>query len=67
MRVVDRRRFPLKLVIAGLLLQLTLAVLFLKVPLLQDLLLVINKIVLTLEAATGDTQSIHLLYTVEKP
>ena len=48
---VDRRRFPLKLVIAGTLLQVTLAALFLKVPLLQDLLLIINRIVLTLEAA----------------
>ena len=49
-----RRRFPLKLVVAGLLLQLLLAAVFLKVPLLQDLLLVINRIVLTLEAATGE-------------
>ena len=50
----SRRRFPLKLVITGLLLQLVLAVLFLKLPLLQDMLLVINKMVLTLEAATEE-------------
>ena len=50
----DRRRFPLKLVVTGLVLQLLLAALFLKAPLLQDLLLVINKLVLMLEAATGE-------------
>lgn len=49
-----RRRFPFKLVVAGLLLQLLLAALFLKVPLLQELLLVINRIVLALEAATRE-------------
>lgn len=50
----DRRQFPLKLVVSGLLLQLLLAALFLKVPLLQQALLIINKIVLALEAATGE-------------
>lgn len=50
----DRRRFPVKLVLTGLFLQLSLAALFLKVPLLQDLLLLINQLVLTLEAATGE-------------
>jgi concentrative nucleoside transporter, CNT family len=54
----DRRRFPLKLVLAGLVLQLLLAALFLKVPLLQQVLLIINKIVLTLEAATGEGTSL---------
>jgi CNT family concentrative nucleoside transporter len=49
----DRRRFPLKLVVSGLLAQVLLAVLFLKLPLLQDFLLVINRLVLALEAATG--------------
>ncbi len=48
----ERRRFPLRLVVTGLLAQLVLALLFLKVPQLQQLLLVINKMVLTLEAAT---------------
>ena len=50
----DRRRFPLKLVVSGLLAQVLLAVLFLKLPLLQDFLLVINRLVLALEAATGE-------------
>jgi CNT family concentrative nucleoside transporter len=50
----NRRHFPVRLVITGLLAQLLLAVLFLKVPLLQDSLLVINKMVLTLEAATRE-------------
>ena len=50
----DRRRFPVKLVVSGLLAQVLLAVLFLKLPLLQDLLLVINRLVLALEAATGE-------------
>ena len=48
----DRRRFPLRLVLTGLLAQVVLAALFLKVPLLQDSLMVINKLVLALEAAT---------------
>ncbi|MEP6389948.1 MAG: nucleoside transporter C-terminal domain-containing protein [Halioglobus sp.] len=50
----DRRRFPLRLVVIGLLLQIVLASLLLKVPLLQDGLLVINKIVLTLEASARE-------------
>jgi CNT family concentrative nucleoside transporter len=50
----DRRRFPLRLVISGVVAQLVLAVLFLKLPVLQDFLLVINKLVLTLEAATSE-------------
>jgi len=50
----ERRRFPLKLVVAGLAAQILLAVVFLKVPLLQDLLLLINRAVLALEAATGE-------------
>ncbi len=50
----DRRRFPVKLVVVGLLAQLLLAVLLLKVPLLQELLLVVNRVVLALEAATAE-------------
>ena len=49
----DRKGFPLRLVISCLLAQLVLAALFLKLPLLQDLLMVINRMVLTLEAATA--------------
>jgi CNT family concentrative nucleoside transporter len=48
----NRRRFPLRLVIAGLLAQLLLASLLLKVPVLQSALMLINQVVLTLEAAT---------------
>jgi CNT family concentrative nucleoside transporter len=48
----NRRRFPLKLVTAGLLAQFVLALLFLRVPLLQAALLLVNDLVLTLEAAT---------------
>lgn len=48
----NRRNFPLRLVVIGLALQFLLALLFLKLPLLQDLLLLINSAVLTLEAAT---------------
>lgn len=48
----NRRGFPLRLVVTGLLAQLLLATLFLKLPLLQDVLLLINQVVLTLEAAT---------------
>jgi CNT family concentrative nucleoside transporter len=48
----NRRGFPLRLVVSGLLAQLLLATLFLKLPLLQDALLLVNQIVLTLEAAT---------------
>lgn len=49
----DRRRFPLRLVCSGLLAQFVLAALFLKLPPLQQALLVINNMVLTIEAATG--------------
>lgn len=48
----DRRRFPLRLVLSGLLAQLLLGLLFLKAPPLQALLLYINKLVLAIEAAT---------------
>ena len=48
-----RRRFPFKLVLSGLLAQVLLAALLLKVPLLQDALLVVNRLVLTLETATA--------------
>ena len=48
----NRRRFPLRLVITGLVAQMILAILFLKVPPLQNALLIINKLVLALEAAT---------------
>ncbi len=47
-----RRDFPLRLVVAGLLAQLLLALLFLKAPPLQEALLLINRLVLALEAAT---------------
>jgi CNT family concentrative nucleoside transporter len=50
----DRRRFPLRLVIAGLVTQLALALLLLKLPLLQGLLMLVNTLVLTLEAATQE-------------
>jgi CNT family concentrative nucleoside transporter len=49
----NRHRFPLRLVVTGLLAQLALAALFLKVPLLQSALLLVNRFVLTIEAATG--------------
>ena len=49
----NRRAFPLRLVVTGLLAQVILAALFLKVPLLQDALLLVNRLVLALEAATG--------------
>lgn len=49
----NRRRFPLRLVVTGLLAQVVLAALLLKVPLLQSGLLLVNRFVLTIEAATG--------------
>jgi CNT family concentrative nucleoside transporter len=49
-----RRRFPLRLVLTGLLLQLLLALAFLKAPPLQQLLLLINRGVLAVEAATRE-------------
>jgi CNT family concentrative nucleoside transporter len=48
----NRRGFPLRLVVSGLLAQLLLATMFLRLPLLQDALLLVNQVVLTLEAAT---------------
>ncbi len=48
----NRRHFPLRLVIAGLLAQLLLASLLLKVPALQNVLMLINQLVIMLEAAT---------------
>jgi len=48
----DRQRFPVKLVITGLVLQVVLAAAFLKIPLLQSLLVQVNKVVLAIEAAT---------------
>lgn len=48
----NRRRFPLRLVVTGLLAQWLMAALFLKVPLLQDALMLVNQLVLALEAAT---------------
>lgn len=48
-----RRAFPLRLVLTGVIAQLVLAALLLKVPLLQDGLLVINRLVLAIEEATG--------------
>ncbi|MCR9105082.1 MAG: nucleoside:proton symporter [Gammaproteobacteria bacterium] len=49
----DRSRFPLRLVIAGVLAQFMLALLLLKAPLLQEGLLLINNLVLVMEAATA--------------
>jgi CNT family concentrative nucleoside transporter len=49
----DRRAFPLKLVLSALLLQVLLALAFLKLPLLQDFLLLFNRAVLAIEAATN--------------
>jgi CNT family concentrative nucleoside transporter len=49
----NRRAFPVRLVLTGLLAQLLLALLFLKAPPLQDALLVINRMVLAIEAATA--------------
>jgi CNT family concentrative nucleoside transporter len=49
----DRRHFPLRLVVTGLLAQILLALVFLKVPLLQDALMLVNRLVLALEEATG--------------
>lgn len=49
-----RRRFPLKIVASGLLLQGALALLFLRLPPLQALLLQINRGVLAIEAATRE-------------
>jgi CNT family concentrative nucleoside transporter len=58
----DRRRFPLKLVVTGLLAQLLLATLLLKVPQLQGLLMLVNKLVLAVEAATQQGTSMVFGY-----
>ena len=61
----NRRRFPLRLVVSGLLAQLLLAALFLKVPLLQDALLLVNRLMLTLEAIVrGTGEGLRLLATI---
>ncbi|WP_316348624.1 nucleoside transporter C-terminal domain-containing protein [Desulfuromonas acetoxidans] len=49
----QRRRFPVRLVIIGLVLQLILAALLFHVPWFQSLFLVLNKVVLALENATA--------------
>ncbi|KIH77207.1 Na+ dependent nucleoside transporter N-terminus [Geoalkalibacter ferrihydriticus] len=49
----QRRRFPVKLVIVGLALQLLLAILLFHVQLFQSLFLMLNKLVLALENATA--------------
>lgn len=54
----DRARFPWRFVVVGLALQFVLALLFLKVPLLQDFLMVINRMVLAVEAATQQGTSL---------
>jgi CNT family concentrative nucleoside transporter len=50
----DRRRFPLKTVAIALLIQVFLALAFFRLPLLQDALLLVNRAVLTIEAATSE-------------
>ena len=50
----DRRHFPLRLVATGIIAQLLLCLLFLKLPLLQQALLLVNKLVLTVAAATAE-------------
>lgn len=47
-----RRRFPVKLVVAGIVSQISLAVVLLKVPLFQKLFMGLNSLVMALEAAT---------------
>ncbi|HEY1797723.1 MAG TPA: nucleoside transporter C-terminal domain-containing protein [Stellaceae bacterium] len=48
----DRFRVPLRVVVAGLLLQVVLAIVFLKIPLARDAFLLLNKGVAALQAAT---------------
>ncbi len=48
----DRFRVPLRVVVAGLLLQVALAIVFLKIPLARDAFLLLNKGVSALQAAT---------------
>ncbi len=50
----NRRAFPWRLVLVGFATQLVLALALLKIPVIQDLLLLINRIVLLLEAATSE-------------
>lgn len=57
-----KRQFPWRIVATGILAQLLLAALFLKVPLLQKLLLVINQLVLAIEAATAQGTSMVFGY-----
>ncbi|MEZ5567697.1 MAG: nucleoside transporter C-terminal domain-containing protein [Halioglobus sp.] len=49
----NRRRFPLRLVAGGLIAQFLLAALLLKLPMVQDALLLANRLVLGVEAATA--------------
>lgn len=56
----DRARFPVRLVVVGVATQLVMALLFLKVPFLQDALLLLNKVVLAIEAAT--TQGTSMVF-----
>jgi CNT family concentrative nucleoside transporter len=58
----DRQRFPLKLVVTGLLLQFALAMLLLKLPLLQDALKLVNQAVITIEEATRQGTSMVFGY-----
>lgn len=48
----QRRRFPVRVVIIGLALQLLLAILLFNFPLFQSLFLVLNKVVMALESLT---------------
>lgn len=58
----DRRRIPFRLIFIGLVAQLLLALLFLKLPPLQAMLLAINKMVLAVESATGQGTSMVFGY-----
>ncbi len=49
----NHRRFPLRAVLGGLLAQFALAVLLIKLPQAQDVLLLVNRLVLNIEAATA--------------
>ena len=54
----DRRAFPWRAVLAGLFVQIVLAWSFLKLPLLQQALLLVNRAVLAVEAATREGTSL---------
>ena len=56
----DRSRFPLRLVAAGLAAQFLLALLLLRLPVLQEALLLVNRAVLAVEAAT--TQGTSMVF-----